>query len=89
MNGTNQCPVCSARFRGASICSRCGADLGRLMFLAAEAWRLRVAARMAIGAGEFGRGFELAAQAQDTQGTVAGGALRRLGAWLDSRSFSG
>ena len=41
----NRCPVCRARFRGVAVCSRCGADLARLMLLAAEAWRLREAAR--------------------------------------------
>jgi len=52
------------------------------MLLAAEAWRLREAARTALAAGEFGRGFELAAGAQDAQSTRAGESLRRLGEWL-------
>lgn len=82
MSPASQCPVCQARFRGARICSRCGADLGRLMFLSAEAWRLREAARMAMTAGNFGRGFELAAKAQEVQRTGAGETLRRIGQWL-------
>ena len=82
MNEGGKCPVCQARFRGASICSRCGADLGRLMRLAAEAWRLRAAARTALAAGEFGACLKLAAQAQEVQSTRAGEALRRIGEWL-------
>ena len=78
----NRCPVCQARFRGVPVCSRCGADLSRLMLIAAEAWRLREAARGAIVAGEFGRAFELAGRAQEAQSTPAGEALVRLGAWL-------
>ncbi len=79
----NRCPVCQARFRGARICSRCDADLGRLMHLSAEAWRLRELAREAAGSGDFNRGRELAAEAQQTQATPAGDSLRRLCAWLD------
>ncbi len=82
MNADNRCPVCQARFRGASICSRCGADLGRLMQLSAEAWRLREAARTALAAGEFGLCFELAARAQEVQSTRAGQALREIAQWL-------
>jgi hypothetical protein len=78
----NRCPVCQARFRGAPVCSRCGADLSRLMTIAAEAWRLREAARGAIAKGEFGRAFEFAGRAQEAQSTPAGEALVRLGAWL-------
>ncbi len=77
-----RCPVCQARFRGAAVCSRCGADLARVMRIAAEAWRLREAARQALMAGEFGLAFQLAGRAQGAQATPAGGALLRLGAWL-------
>ena len=52
------------------------------MLLAAEAWRLREAARGAIVAGEFERALKLAGSAQETQATPAGEALLRLGAWL-------
>ena len=66
------CPVCRARFRGASQCSRCGADLTVVMTLAAAAWRLRQAARQALAAGEFARARELASQAQQICSTPAG-----------------
>lgn len=86
MNEGNRCPVCQARFRGVSVCSRCGADLARLMIIVAEGWRLREAARSAMVAGEFGRAFELAGAAQEAHATSAGEALLRLGAWLAASS---
>jgi hypothetical protein len=52
------------------------------MRIAAEAWRLREAARGALAAGEFSRAFELAGRAQEAHSTAAGEALLRLGAWL-------
>jgi IS5 family transposase len=78
----NRCPVCQARFRGARICSRCGADLGPLMLLAVEAWQLRQAARQALDAGDVERALALAGEAEGIQGTGSGEALRLLGAWL-------
>jgi hypothetical protein len=71
-----RCPVCMARFRGARVCSRCGADLEPLMILAVKSWRLRGAARTAVGAGQFEQALELAAKAQEAQRTPAGEALR-------------
>jgi hypothetical protein len=71
-----RCPVCLARFRGARVCSRCGADLEPLMILAVKSWRLRSAARTAIGAGQFEEALELAEQAQEAVRTPAGEALR-------------
>ena len=82
MTEANRCPVCQARFRGTAVCSRCGADLARPMLIAAEAWRLREAARAAILAGEFERAVELARDAQAAQVTPAGEMLLRLGSWL-------
>ena len=81
----NRCPVCQARFRGARICSRCGADLGPLMLLAVQAWQLRQAARLALDAGEVERALALASEAQGIQSTGSGEALRLLGAWLAKR----
>jgi hypothetical protein len=52
------------------------------MLLAAEAWRLRDAARAAVAAGEFALGSELAARAQQVNHTGAGEALRALSEWL-------
>ena len=46
------------------------------MILAVKSWRLRVAARIALGAGEFERALELAAEAQEIQQTARGEALQ-------------
>ena len=77
------CPVCRARFRGGSECSRCGADLTMVMTLAASAWRMRQAARQALAAGEFARTRYLASHAQQISWTPAGRSLEMLGAWLN------
>jgi hypothetical protein len=74
----NRCPVCQARFRGARICSRCGADLEPLMLLAVKAWQLRQAARQALDAGDVERALGLAIEAQGIQSTESGEALRLL-----------
>jgi len=77
-----RCPVCQARFRGAITCSRCGADLRPLMFLAARASRLREDARQAILAGDFYEAGELARQADSLCRTSAGRNLLLLCRWL-------
>lgn len=76
------CPVCQARFRGATECSRCGADLGTIMGLAAGAWRMREAARQAIAEGDLERARALAAQAQELCRTPAGRDLELVSATL-------
>ena len=83
-NESPQCPVCQARFRGSETCSRCGADLGPLMRLAAKAYHLREDARQALRAEQWGRAGNLAAEAQATCSTQKGEGLRRLSAWLAS-----
>jgi len=84
----NRCPVCQARFRGARLCSRCGADLEPLMLLALKAWQLRQAARQALDTGDVERGLGLATEAQGMQATGSGAALRLLGAWLKTGCVS-
>ena len=78
------CPVCQARFRGQSICSRCGADLKPVMFLTAEAYRCRAAARQALLAGKFKQAEALASQAQAACSTRLGSDLLLLSRWLVS-----
>jgi len=46
------------------------------MILAVKSWKLRSAARVAIGAGQFDQALDLAEQAQELQRTPAGEALR-------------
>ena len=52
------------------------------MRLTVKAWQLRQAARQALDAGDVGRALALAVEAQGTQNTDSGEALRLLGAWL-------
>ncbi|MGA2724052.1 MAG: hypothetical protein ABSG79_16785 [Bryobacteraceae bacterium] len=82
----NRCPVCQARFRGARICSHCGADLEPLMLLTVKAWQLRQSARRALNAGDAERALELALEAQGIQSTESGEALRLLSAWVNTVS---
>ena len=76
------CPVCQARFRGSAECSRCGADLGTIMGLAAGAWRMREAARDALAQGDFTRARALASKAQEICRTPAGRDLEMVSSWL-------
>ena len=80
------CPVCRARFRGARVCSRCGADLSPLMRLSVEAWMLREAARDSLAAGDFVLASRVAARARRLQVTGEGRALCLLSAWLGARA---
>lgn len=79
---TTRCPVCQARFRGTSICSRCGADLAPLMRLTIRAHLARQAARRALLACEYRRARGLAAGAQLLHATPAGRRLELLAEWL-------
>jgi len=76
------CPVCRARFRGAVLCSRCGANLTRVMTLAAAAWTLRQSARRALREGEFVAMRQLAIAAQELCSTPAGRDLEIAAACL-------
>ncbi len=80
-----RCPVCNARFRETSTCSRCGADLAPLMCLAAEAHRLRAAARYAVCGGDFAGAWACAHQAQKLCATEAGSDLALLTSLLAER----
>jgi predicted amidophosphoribosyltransferase len=88
MSIANQCPVCQARFRGARLCSRCGADLEALMVLSVKAWQSRQAARQALGAGEIGQALHHALRAQEFQQTPQGQSLRVLCEWLSRHPVS-
>ena len=76
------CPVCRARFRGSSECSRCGADLKTIMSLQAAAWRLREAARQAIAQGDPIQAGALASKAEALHHTPAGRRIQALSSWL-------
>ncbi|HWE03542.1 MAG TPA: hypothetical protein VG326_14145 [Tepidisphaeraceae bacterium] len=57
------CPVCRARFRGASVCLRCGTDLSLLMRAAASAWAARQQSREALRSGNLRQALRLIARA--------------------------
>jgi len=77
------CPVCRARFRSATVCSRCGADLSPLMRLQVRAWLFRQAARRAILEDDAPSALQLAAAAESICHTAGGKALKDLSAWLN------
>jgi len=76
------CPVCRARFRGSTECSRCGADLTIVMALQLKAWRLREAAREALSNGDFIRAKSFADQAEEMHSTPAGKHIQFLSSWM-------
>lgn len=77
-----QCPVCRARFRETRLCSRCGADLSGLMWIAARAWRLRRDARQALLNGDWKRAARAAGEACAARVSPEGDTLRVLSEWL-------
>jgi hypothetical protein len=78
----HHCPVCHARFRGARVCSRCGADLAPLTELVVKAWQLRREARLALDGRDYERAFSLSSEAQGVHRTRSGESLRLLSGWL-------
>jgi len=70
-----QCPVCGANFGGESRCTGCGADLSRLMEIAAKSLHLRQQARQALRRRQYSEAYRLSSRAQDLQQTSIG---RRL-----------
>ena len=76
------CPVCRARFRGASQCSRCGADLIPLMTLAARAYLLRRASRDHLLQGDYAGAQLLADRSQALHATDRGRHLSLAAAWF-------
>ena len=77
------CPVCGARFRSTSECSRCGANLGPLMRLSARARLLRNRARLAVEAGDVNQARKLCRRANLLEANPAGRSLALLAAWMD------
>lgn len=73
-----RCPVCQAQFRGTGNCSRCGADLRRLMRLVVGAHAARQAARGALLAGNVELAWAQLHLAQRCRKTAVGTDLARL-----------
>jgi hypothetical protein len=70
------CPVCRARFRGVSACSRCGTDLTLPMRAAARAWAAREQGRAALQAGNLHRALRLIARAEQLHGVGSASELQ-------------
>ena len=81
-NESLRCPVCRAKFRGTSQCSRCGADLARLMILSSHAQHSRTNARKSLIALDFEKAHEFAETAQKEHATERGRKLLLLTSWL-------
>lgn len=84
MDLTLRCPVCRAAFRGSRECSRCGADLGRLMEVCAEAYIERRYAAHALHRGDYEAARDHAVSAQMLCATPRGRKLELLTRWLAS-----
>ena len=84
INGSSRCPVCRAKFRGTRHCSRCGADLTRLMILSARAQESRANARKCLFALNFEKAHKFAAAAQKEHATETGRKLLLLVSWLNA-----
>ena len=80
-----RCPVCRAPFRSARECSRCGADLSRVMRVLAEAQICRREAVAAAYAGDFQKARDLAVKAQGLHRSETGRRLLLLTSWLALR----
>ena len=78
-----RCPVCKARFRGQRQCSRCGADLSRLMLVVGRAYALRRQAKRALLEARYGAACELAGKAQSLQHTALGQRILVVARTLD------
>ncbi len=77
-----RCPVCRAPFRGTTTCSRCSADLTRIMLLTARAHRLREQACQAFIRADYGLAALRASAATATQDHPASRALERIATLL-------
>ena len=78
-----RCPVCKARFRGQLQCSRCGADLSRLMLVVARAYALRRQAKRALLEARYDAARELAEKSQDLRHTALGQKMLIVARTLD------
>jgi predicted amidophosphoribosyltransferase len=83
LGATIRCPVCKARFRGQRQCSRCGADLSRVMLVLARAFALRRQTKRAILEARYGAACELAEKAQNLHHTALGQKMLAVARTLD------
>jgi hypothetical protein len=79
-----QCPVCHTDFGDVVRCTGCGADLSKLMEIAARALHLRQQARQALRSARYGQAYKLSVQAQNLQDTALGQKLLRTTQLMDA-----
>jgi len=78
-----QCPVCKASFRAKHRCSRCGADLSRVMLVVARSCQLRRQAGQALREARYRTAYELASRAQNLHHTPLGQKVMLVARVLD------
>ncbi len=79
-----QCPVCRASFSGESHCAGCGADLSKLMEIAAKSLYLRQQARQALRRRQYSKARQLSSRAQDLHQTSIGKKLLHTAQLMDA-----
>jgi len=79
-----QCPVCAVNFGGESRCTGCGADLSRLMEIAAKSLHLRQQARQALRERQYSKARQLSTRAQDLHQTSTGQKLLHTAQLMDA-----
>jgi hypothetical protein len=84
-----RCPVCRARFAGVATCTRCGADLTKIMLLLAESHRLREEARGALRRSELELALGYVREAQALAASEVGARLEAVIGWWSSASHGG
>ncbi len=82
MRDRPRCPVCSAPMRGATVCTRCGADLSPSIRVMLRAWDARRRAREALLRGDVREAAALASASQRLHATRAGRGIGLLARWL-------
>lgn len=79
-----QCPVCGVNFGTESRCAGCGADLSRLMEVAAKSLHLRQQARQALRNQQYSEAHQLSLRALGLQQTPAGRTLVHTAQIMDA-----
>lgn len=79
-----QCPVCGVGFGAESHCTGCGADLSRLIDIAARSLHLRQQARQALRKQQYSEACQFSTQAQDLQQTSVGRTLLHTAQIMDA-----
>ena len=84
-----QCPVCHTDLGGDVRCTGCGADLSKLMEIAARSLHLRQQARQALHSGRYREAYRFSAQAQKLQHTAIGQKLLHTTQLMDAIRIGG